>query len=119
MAKKHILLFAALGIAAAIAVLFSVSARNQASVDPDDGQWYCSSDGTLTKAKSIQSHRSFCLKTNGSASQFFPGTPTVYAFTIVDDEGDVVKEFETTHTKIMHVIVARKDLGQFQHVHPE
>jgi hypothetical protein len=31
----------------------------------------------------------------------------------------VVRDFENVHTKLMHVIVVRKDLGQFQHLHPE
>src|SRR5215207_600790 len=117
--EKYIFLFAALGIFAVIVVLVSANVQNHASADVSDGRWYCSPDGKLTKNKSVQSHRSFCLKAIEGASQFLPGTPTAYVFEVIDDKGNVVKDFEITHTKIMHVIVVRRDLGQFQHIHPE
>lgn len=40
-------------------------------------------------------------------------------FRIVDDEGATVRDFDVEHTKRMHVIVARRDLTGFQHLHPE
>lgn len=42
-----------------------------------------------------------------------------YSFSILDNKGQVVKDFAVTHTKLMHVIVVRKDLAYFQHLHPE
>jgi hypothetical protein len=80
---------------------------------------YCSQDGTLSDEQSIQSHRSYCLKTNSEEVAFTSTTPASYSFSIVDDEGNAVKDFAITHTKPMHVIVVRKDLANFQHVHPE
>jgi hypothetical protein len=94
------------------------SRKGDTSSATSDG-WYCSPDGTLSKTRSIQSHRSFCISSEASTSPFVPGTPSAYSFTVIDDEGRVVKDFEPVHTKLMHVIVARKDLGQFQHLHPE
>ena len=47
------------------------------------------------------------------------GAPAEFAFRILDDEGRVVTDFERTHDKLMHLIVARRDLSGFQHVHPE
>jgi len=41
------------------------------------------------------------------------------AFRIVDDRGDTVRDFDVEHTKRMHLIVARRDLTGFQHLHPE
>jgi hypothetical protein len=41
------------------------------------------------------------------------------AFRIVDDHGDTVRHFDVGHTKRMHLIVARRDLTGFQHLHPE
>ena len=41
------------------------------------------------------------------------------AFRIVDDHGDTVRDFDVEHTKRMHLIVARRDLTGFQHLHPE
>jgi hypothetical protein len=41
------------------------------------------------------------------------------AFRIVDEHGDTVRDFGVEHTKRMHVILARRDLTGFQHLHPE
>jgi hypothetical protein len=41
------------------------------------------------------------------------------AFRIVDAHGDTVRDFDVGHTKRMHLIVARRDLTGFQHLHPE
>jgi hypothetical protein len=40
------------------------------------------------------------------------------AFRIADDRGATVRHFDVGHTKRMHVIVARRDLTGFQHLHP-
>ena len=39
-------------------------------------------------------------------------------FRILDDEGRTVRDFDIEHTKRMHLIVARRDLTGFQHLHP-
>jgi hypothetical protein len=41
------------------------------------------------------------------------------AFRIVDTRGQTVREFDIEHTKRMHLILARRDLTGFQHLHPE
>jgi hypothetical protein len=40
-------------------------------------------------------------------------------FRILDERGKVVRDFTEEHTKRMHLIVARRDLATFQHLHPE
>jgi hypothetical protein len=45
------------------------------------------------------------------------GQPTDFTFRITDDDGAVTR-FTPTHDKLMHLIVARRDLSGFQHVHP-
>jgi hypothetical protein len=40
------------------------------------------------------------------------------AFRIADDHGATVRHFDVGHTQRMHVIVARRDLTGFQHLHP-
>ena len=40
-------------------------------------------------------------------------------FRVVEESGETVRDFDVEHTKRMHVIVARRDLTGFQHVHPE
>jgi hypothetical protein len=41
------------------------------------------------------------------------------AFRIVDERGETVRDFDVEHTKRMHLIIARRDLTGFQHLHPE
>jgi hypothetical protein len=41
------------------------------------------------------------------------------AFRIVDRRGQTVRDFDVEHTKRMHLILARRDLTGFQHLHPE
>jgi hypothetical protein len=40
------------------------------------------------------------------------------AFRIADRRGRTVRDFDLEHTKRMHVIVVRRDMTGFQHVHP-
>ena len=68
---------------------------------------------------SMQSNHSYTLKSDSSGKAYVANTPNEYSFSIVDDKGNTVKDFSITHTKLMHVIVARKDLAYFQHVHPD
>jgi hypothetical protein len=41
------------------------------------------------------------------------------AFRIVNARGETVRDFDVEHTKRMHLILARRDLTGFQHLHPE
>jgi hypothetical protein len=41
------------------------------------------------------------------------------SFRIVDEDGSPVRSFDVLHERPMHVIVVRRDLSAFQHVHPE
>ncbi len=85
----------------------------------EDSGMFCSSDGILTNSKPIQSHRSYCLKTGSGEKTYGVNSSNQYSFSMVDDQGKTLKNFEITHTKPMHVIVVRKDLANFQHLHPE
>jgi hypothetical protein len=40
------------------------------------------------------------------------------AFRIVDERGATVKDFDVEHARRMHLIVVRRDLSGFQHLHP-
>jgi hypothetical protein len=46
------------------------------------------------------------------------GTPFALAFRIVDRRGQTVRDFDVEHTKRMHLIVVRRDMTGFQHLHP-
>jgi hypothetical protein len=40
-------------------------------------------------------------------------------FTIADEAGNAVRDFDVAHERRMHLIVVRRDLTGFQHLHPE
>jgi hypothetical protein len=47
-----------------------------------------------------------------------PGRPFELRFRILDSRGRTVRDFDVEHTRRMHLIVARRDLTGFQHLHP-
>jgi hypothetical protein len=47
------------------------------------------------------------------------GQQADFAFRILDEDGHPVTDFTETHDELLHLIVARRDLSGFQHVHPE
>lgn len=114
---KSVLILVAVIIIGSFAI-FSIT-RNQTPAAVSDSLVYCGSDGSLSNTKSIQSHRSYCIKSNAQTSTFTMNTPSSYSFSIVDDQGNILKDFQITHTKLLHLIVVRKDLAYFQHVHPD
>jgi hypothetical protein len=38
---------------------------------------------------------------------------------ITDNESNLIKDFERSHEKLLHLIVVNKDLSYFNHIHPE
>jgi uncharacterized protein YxeA len=58
----------------------------------------------------IQSHRSYSMKSASSNTDLQPGQSGTYAFSVVDEQGNTLKDFATVHEKQMHFIVVRKDL---------
>jgi hypothetical protein len=52
------------------------------------------------------------------ATFFQPGKPQTLAFTIQGPDGKAVTQYTQTHEKDLHLIVVRRDLSGFRHVHP-
>jgi len=46
------------------------------------------------------------------------GTPTRFAFRVFGPDGSAVTRYNPNHERDLHLIVVRRDLGGFQHVHP-
>lgn len=103
--KNKSLVFAIIGVVAVGGIIFAATKNNQTQNPQTSGL--------------IQSHRTYFLKSDSQRKTYAVNTPNEYSFTIVDERGNVLKDFAITHTKTMHLIVARKDLAYFQHVHPE
>ncbi len=47
-----------------------------------------------------------------------PGRRQTLTFRIVDEHGATLRDFETEQARRMHLIVVRRDLRRFQHLHP-
>jgi hypothetical protein len=53
-----------------------------------------------------------------STPDFTRGRTAQLRFRVVDRRGQTVRDFDPAHTKRMHLIVVRRDLTGFQHLHP-
>lgn len=50
--------------------------------------------------------------------RFERGKRTDWTFRIVDDNGDTITDFEEAHGELAHLILIRRDLTRFHHLHP-
>lgn len=71
----------------------------------------------MGSSKTIQSHHTYSLNLMQDMT-YQPNQPTELMFDIRDENNKVLKDFDTVHTKTIHLIVVRKDRTNFQHVHP-
>lgn len=114
--KKSIFLFS-------IFVLLGAGCENiqsdfQAEIPREtDTKVYCSKSGELVRNPVSQAQREYCFDTQTENPEV--NRPSDYSFAIIDDRGERTLNFEIVHEKIMHIIIVRDDLTQFQHVHPE
>ncbi|MBS1878304.1 MAG: hypothetical protein JST31_02205 [Actinobacteria bacterium] len=53
-----------------------------------------------------------------SGRSFAAGATAPLRFRIVDADGVTVRDFDLEHTRRLHLIVVRRDLSGFQHLHP-
>jgi len=62
------------------------------------------------------SHESMNLKV--LTDSFPAGVQQTFAFQVLQHDGTPLMKYQPQHDKLMHLIVARHDLSNFQHVHP-
>lgn len=67
---------------------------------------------------STQSHATYSLNLM-SGKSYLAAKPVIMRFAVLDQNGKVLKDFDTVHEKKLHLIVVRKDRTNFQHVHPK
>jgi len=53
-----------------------------------------------------------------SSAELTPGTTSPLAFKVIGKDGKPVKSYTVLHDKELHLIVVRRDLTSYQHVHP-
>lgn len=63
-------------------------------------------------------HPGHCMSSNVASLKLGPNVNNKYQFAILDANNQPIKNFDTVHEKMMHMIIIRKDLTDFQHVHP-
>ena len=51
-------------------------------------------------------------------TRFAAGRPAELRFSILDDANQTVREFEVEQARRMHLILVRRDLRRYQHLHP-
>lgn len=96
--------------------VFVLSNRNMKS---NNGESMNNEDSSSSNKPVDQSHRSYELELTAKVDSISPQNPTKISYKIKNDKGKVLKNYETVHEKIMHFIVVRRDLQNFQHIHPE
>ena len=116
------------GIVAAVAFVFG-SAVLIAEVA--DGSSEAGGHGAMEAAKSEAAHGAEAAPVRGLSAtsdsglaleldraQLPRGAETTLSFRVLDRSGAPVRDFAVEHDKRMHLIVVRRDLTGFQHLHP-
>jgi hypothetical protein len=121
--------------AAALAVLFAAGALAGHLIDPGtpggDAEAHdtasnemAAMNGEHTEIAAADAVRGLAVAEHGlrvvvEDPELRRGATEQLRFRIVDERGATVRDFDVEHTKRMHLIVARRDLTGFQHLHPE
>ncbi|MBY0544541.1 MAG: hypothetical protein K2Q14_03210, partial [Gammaproteobacteria bacterium] len=79
MNQKIIIGIVAVVVIVVIGGVFLASNKNASPIaGGDQNKVYCGSDGALTSIQPIQSHRSYCIRSNASDISFASNTPTAF-----------------------------------------
>jgi hypothetical protein len=95
----------------ALAILFGVGAAAGALLDPQ------APGGESEHAMAADPVRGLGVAEHGLRLVIDSGRNPL-RFRVLDEDGAVVRDFDLEHTKRMHLIVVRRDLTGFQHLHP-
>jgi hypothetical protein len=114
------------GFGATLAVLFGGGALAGAVIDPDRDEPEAAHVTTTHATDTDTDHpvRGLAVAEDGlrlvvDEPELRRDRSETLRFRIVDERGATVHDFDLEHTKRMHLIVARRDLTGFQHLHPE
>ncbi|MFL5845979.1 MAG: hypothetical protein ACJ762_14925 [Solirubrobacteraceae bacterium] len=111
------------GFAAALAVLFGAAVAIGSAVGPTHRADRAQAEGhamgaagDLPQGLAVAAHG---FRLIASTAGFAAGERRDLTFRIADAGGETVRDFDVEHAKRMHVIVVRRDLTRYAHVHPE
>ena len=120
-----------MAFAAALAVLFGGAALAGAAIGPDAGEdeapEMAEGHGGASEAPHEQASRpvrGLAVAEDGlrlvvAEPELARGRAQTVEFAIRDEHGEIVRDFDVEHEKRMHLILARRDLTGFQHLHPK
>ena len=111
------------GFAVVLALVFAGAAFAGSRIDVHPGRPAAEPGMTAMTDMAPQSVRGLAVSDRGLTLKLARATAPRgrrfgLAFRIADDRGRTVRDFDVEHTKRMHVIVVRRDMKGFQHVHP-
>jgi hypothetical protein len=117
------------GFGATLAVLFGGGALAGAVIDPDREEPRAAhAEETMTTETTHETPgahevRGLAVADDGlrleiQTPELRRGRTETLRFRVVDDGGRAVRDFDVEHEKRMHLILARRDLSGFQHLHP-
>jgi hypothetical protein len=113
------------GFAAALVALFGVGALAGGLLDPSapGGEAAAAAGHGMGGAMPAMPVRGLAVAENGlrvvvADPEVRRGVTQPLRFRILDERGRAVRDFDVEHTKRMHLILARRDLTGFQHLHP-
>ena len=112
---------------AVLAVVFGGAALAGAAIGPEPREDNPTSAGHMTEDAAHEPARPVRglgvaedgLRLVVDGTELRRGRARTLRFRIVDDRGEAVRDFDVEHEKRMHLILARRDLTGFQHLHPE
>ena len=112
------------GFAVALAALFGVGAVAGGVFDPSAPGGEVAAGGMgHGGAETAMAVRGLAVAADGArlvlaTPELRRGRTQQLRFRIVDERGRALRDFDVEHTKRMHLIVVRRDLTGFQHLHP-
>ena len=115
--------------AAVLAVLFGGAALAGAAIGPDPSEDVTDAPEEHSDMPSTETHAPDPVRGLAIAAddlrvvvddpELRRGRRETLTFRIENASGEIVRDFDVEHEKRMHLIVARRDLTGFQHLHPE
>jgi hypothetical protein len=122
------------GFVAALAVLFGGAALAGAAIGPEPDEDSASASSAVEEhsgmttegghGEAVRQLRGLAVAQDGlrvvvEDPELRRDREQTLRFRIVDEGGETVRDFDVEHEKRMHLIMARRDLTGFQHLHPE
>jgi hypothetical protein len=110
--------------AAGLALLFGGAAVAGGAIGPEPGEDAPQEHTEMTSAHALDPVRGLAIEDDGlrvvvDDPELRRGRTETLSFRIENTRGETVRDFDVEHEKRMHLILARRDLTGFQHLHPE